>query len=607
MLRLLLCSLLLTSCYTTAALLQPSQLITWQRLLHYDQSGRSAINSAEFFLSDEGKYDAQAELTATIAAMSAPVKDGVQHAQCRFPGRYLWLRSEGLLANIAAVRCEWQEAFMSEQQLESVSLIFATGFLGNPASYYGHLLLRFNTNSPQQQSVLQQTALNFGADIPANENMLLYIGKGLIGGYQSSFTQQPFFFHANNYGESELRDLWEYELQLPQADLQLLARHSWEVMNADFTYYFFNRNCAFRMAVLLELVIPAELSKPNRWWETPQAVMQRLANATKNQQPVVKTVKFVPSRQSRLYQRYEQLDAETADYVHAAVQDPTLIPTAQYQQLSLTQQYAAIDTLLDYYQVIRKPAEGEADPNNTLYNQSLAARYTLPAAASSSNFHSKDEPGLGRAPSYAGLGITQTNDQQTAIRLRLRPAYYDNLDASYGHVPHAALAMADTELTLQSDSIAINKLQLVAIESLRTNLTGLPGDRHHSWFLDVGASQLTAGCMDCLAPKVAAGAGYAKAPLNQSWLLAAFVGAGFHSNNIQASGVYLSGRLQTSWYASPNWQFAAMYEQRWFQSEAQVDVYQLKGRWVLNQQTDVRLEYNHWQRSELVLSMGWYF
>lgn len=607
MLRLLLCTFTLASCFSTAASFQLSQLSTWQQLLHYDESGRSAINSAEFFLSDSGQHDPQAELAATIAAMSVPAKEGIQHAQCKFPGRYLWLRAEGFLSDVTPVRCEWQEDFMSEQQLESVSLIFATGFLGNPASYYGHLLLRFNTNSPNQHSALQQTALNFGADIPANESMLLYIAKGLVGGYQSSFTQQPFFLHANNYGEAEQRDLWEYELQLSQADLQLLARHSWEVMNADFTYYFFNRNCAFRMAELLELVLPAELSKPKRWWETPQAVMQRLAVTKKNQQPVVKAVKFVPSRQSRLYQRYEQLDAQTADYVHAAVREPALITAGKYQQLTLAQQYAAIDTLLDYYQVIRQPTAAEADPNNIYYNQALTARYTLPAAASASNFHSTDEPGLGRAPSYIALGMAHTAANQTAVRLRLRPAYYDNLDASYGHVPHAALAMADTELTLQSDSIAINRLQLVAIESLRTNLTGLPGDRHHSWFLDVGASQLTAGCVDCLAPKVAAGAGYAKAPLNQSWLLAAFAGAGFHSSNIQASGIYLSGRLQTSWYASSDWQFAAMYERRWFQNATNADVYQLKGRWALNQHMDVRLEYNHWRQSEFVLSMGWYF
>ena len=588
----------------SVSLTEPQQK-SWLALLHFDKSGRSAINSAAFFLSPTGAGDAHAELLATINAMSLPVSKPQSHAQCRYPGRYFWLVQQKLVPETPVVACPARDNFVADQQLRSVSLIFATGFLGNPASYYGHLLLRFNSKNHSSNTGLQENALNFGADVPVNESMLLYIGKGLIGGYQSSFTQQPFFYHAYNYGESELRDMWEYELDLPAGDLQLLIRHSWEVMNADFTYYFFNRNCAYRMAELLQLVLPAQLTRPDRWWETPQAIIQRVANAA--DQKYIKSVKFIPSRQSRLYQRYAQLDHNSAAHVHQLIAQPDLLTTEYLNTLTPDSRYAVLDTMLDYYQVVREPKEGVSDLNNNLYNRTLSQRYLLPPSASQSSFASDNEPGLGRAPSYFSLGFSHATNHTETLRLRLRPAYYDTLDASYGHVAHSALAMGDIEISATEDRLAIHRLSLVNIESIRTNLTGLPGDNHHSWYLDVGAAQLSAGCNQCLASKVAAGIGYAKSPGTPNWVIAIFAGAGFHDSRLLSRGIYLSGKLQSSWYVSDAFQLGLSAEQRWYQNQSHTTSYQLRSRWALTTDTDLRLEYSLLRRHELVLSAGWYY
>lgn len=60
----------------------------------------------------------------------------------------------------------------------------------------------------------------------------------------------------------------------------------------------------------------------------------------------------------------------------------------------------ALDTLLDYYQVLRDAKAGEADINNKYYNQVLAQRYQLPPGGIQPTYHSDNRPDRGRKPSY---------------------------------------------------------------------------------------------------------------------------------------------------------------------------------------------------------------
>src|SRR6266566_2663844 len=72
----------------------------WHLLLHYRRTltrgYTSDANGAGFFLSSNGKRDPQAELEATLAKFFSNelVGKSKQYAQCAFPARYQWLKSE---------------------------------------------------------------------------------------------------------------------------------------------------------------------------------------------------------------------------------------------------------------------------------------------------------------------------------------------------------------------------------------------------------------------------------------------------------------------------------------------------------------------------------
>ena len=170
---------------------------TWLKLLHYNEPlfglerASSDITSANFFFSERGRFDPEAELRATIDAVSAPLEgDPNLHAQCRFPARLLWLKTTGLIDGGAPqINCPDFKAWLGDEPVTGASLIFVSGHLENPSSFYGHVMLRLNTGKTDRldHDQLLAKAMNHGAVYPNNENGVAYIFNGLTGGYQATF------------------------------------------------------------------------------------------------------------------------------------------------------------------------------------------------------------------------------------------------------------------------------------------------------------------------------------------------------------------------------------------------------------------------------------
>jgi len=486
-------------------------------------------------------------------------------------------------------------------------MIYATGYLGNPASYYGHLLLKINTGDINKTSNLEDAAVNYGANVPPNENMILYILKGIFGSYASSFTSQKYFYHSHNYGESEQRDLWEYQLNFNQSDQLLLIAHLWEVLGAEYTYYFFNRNCAYRMGELLQLVLDKPLVDPQRPWQIPQAVIQRTANYDYQGEPLVKSIIYHPSRQSRLYQRFNQLSGTDQLALKAIVKQPDELNTRTLSDLSTLSQHKVVDTLIDYYEYVRDPKAGTQDKFNELYRRSLSKRYQLPPGDTGVKFKSENQPQLGRNPSYLSGGIISNHERGQALRLWLRPAYYDSLDASYGHIKNASLSMAELKLDISSEELRVLEFNIVKIESLRRNLTGLPGDRHASWYLDTGVEQHNLACDDCLDFKLRSGYGYASSFWRDKLLISGFIGAGFLGDSFKNDWLYSSASTNLNLELTPKIGFRVELEKRFFYSNQVQEIAQLQARYATSKQSDLRVFYGWNQSSEAGIYLGYYW
>jgi hypothetical protein len=135
-----------------------------------------------------------------------------------------------------------------------VVLVYASSYMGNPASLFGHALLRFDAGDRDAGRVILNYGITYGAAMTPGDP--LYAVKGLLGLYPGFFSLSPYYLSLQKYEYLESRDLWEYPLLLDSAQVQVLLEHVWEEGAAWSRYLFFNGNCSNRILDLIDAVRP---------------------------------------------------------------------------------------------------------------------------------------------------------------------------------------------------------------------------------------------------------------------------------------------------------------------------------------------------------------
>jgi hypothetical protein len=235
----------------------------WRKLGHYRRSllGRlqSQVDSPGFFLAVRGKTDPAAELEATLRAFFAPPPADPEalHPQCLYPARYAWLKEKLAFdpALLPERDCERLRRWRENLRAGGVTAVFASSYMNNPASMYGHTFLRLDRKDREGPPLTDYT-VNFAADTPAR-NGLVFALKGLLGGYPGRFTTVPYYMKIQQYNNMEARDLWEYELDFSQAAVDRLSLHLWELGRHHFDYYFLTENCSYQLLPLMEAGEPS--------------------------------------------------------------------------------------------------------------------------------------------------------------------------------------------------------------------------------------------------------------------------------------------------------------------------------------------------------------
>ncbi|MCO4757119.1 MAG: DUF4105 domain-containing protein [Oceanospirillaceae bacterium] len=591
----------------------------WLKLLHYEQdftekSGyRSAIHSTSFFQAEDGYTQPNAELIADIQAFFKPVEsDPDTHAQCRFPARYMWLKQQIVQGSQSTIQspedliCPAYSQWTDNNSVTSLSVIYATGYLGNPASFYGHTFLKFNTTG-SASSLLDKT-INYGAVVPDAENPITYIFKGIFGGYIGGFSEVDYYFQNNNYGENELRDLWEYQLNLKSDSTQLVVAHTWEVIKKEYTYFFFRKNCAYRMAELIEVIEDVKIITPHMI-TMPQALIQSITSAEVDGSPLVKAVNYHPSRQTKLYEKYLSLNADEKEIVHRIVSHPEQLDAPDFQQRPVLSKQLIVDTLLDYLQFIRSPEERATDVTTPFYRRVLKERYRMPPGEPNIIKRSGSPPHQGRDPSLIQIAVVHNSESENGLLLSLRPAYYDVLDSDNSHVRDSALTMGKIELIRSEDKgTDLRSLTLVEIESINGAVTGLPEDNGSGWRLKAGLEQHDLACDSCLILRGQAYYGYSRR-ISSNVLLGGYAG-GQLQENVQNNGhARAVATLFTNLAAGSNLSARLHLDAIKALDGNRQEQYNIgiQARQRLSQNTDIRFSYQKDRAEEFALTFGYYF
>lgn len=582
----------------------------WHLLLHYRPRLFGGYESEQddpgFFLSPKGKTDPEAELEATLAQFfsSELVGRSKQPAQCAFIARYHWLRERLQFddSRLPKLACERFDRWFVDFEAQSITLIFPSAFLNNPASMFGHTLLRVDQKGQTEQTRILAYTINYAADVPPDAG-IAYPIRGIFGGYRGYFSTIPYYLKVQEYRDIENRDIWEYRLNFTEAQLRRLLMHAWELGNAYFDYFFFKENCSYHLLALLDYADPTlHLTDEFRFWTVPADTVRLIASKP----GLVSSIAYRPSRSNVIRRKRESLPPWQRSHAQRIAGDPGAMSAPQFEGLDVARKAFLLDLASDY---LRYRIDTSDSPPPDLKERNRA----LLTARSQLRIPSEDftvvpyaqRPELGHKTSRASVGGGWRNND-TFEDVSVRAGYHDLLDPEIGYTPDAQIEIASITARHynRADQTRIERATLANVLSL----SPIDAVFHSpSWKMNVGMQTIKhRGCQLCANGVVNGGIGGAiESRLLNREVLFAFAEAEANYSRAYEERHRIGGGgtvgmltdLADRWrlMATGTYVKYALGEQsddlRWF----------VGSRYTLAQNWTLRLEYNHRDRDNDVL------
>ena len=442
----------------------------WRKLVHYEPdflgSGlHSLIDSAWFFNAGRaGKTDPQAELEATLAAFFSDVQETAkqQNPQCMFIARRAWL-DEALRFDprrMPQQPChrfrEWHAALNAQQ----LTLVFASAYINNPSSMYGHTLLRIDARDQDERTRLLAYAVNSAANTDET-NGLTFAVRGLIGGYPGTFSVLPYYLKVREYSDMENRDLWEYELALAPHEVERVLLHLWELLPAYYEYYFFDENCSYHLLGLLQVARPElELTAPFRWFALPSDTVRIL---TELPGLVARTV-YRPANATLIAARLETMAKDERSIAKELSQGRARAGDA-VRGLRPERAAAVLEAAHDYVNYRRSIGKKDVADPARLGRDLLVARSAVDAPSQAPRLAPPPRPEQGHRTSRLGFGAGR-RDGRAFQELQIRATYHDVLDPDEGYVQGAQIEFFKTAVRRYEGTVRLEQFIPVDILSL---------------------------------------------------------------------------------------------------------------------------------------------
>ena len=411
----------------------------WHLMLHYRANVFGGYTSEQdgpdFFLAPDGKTDPQTELEATLARFFSDelIGKAQQPVQCAFIGRYHWLR-EKLSFDVRRLppqNCEQFENWWKALDPGSITLIFPSAFMNNPASMFGHTFFRVDRKGQTPQTRLLAYTVNFAATVPEDEGIMFAV-RGIAGGYRGNFSGLPYYLKVQEYRDIENRDIWEYRLHLTDAQVRRMLMHVWEMGNASFDYFFFRENCSYQLLPLLEVANPEwRLTEQFTWWTLPGDTVRLAAR----QPGVVGDAVYRPARTTQIRRRYERLSSDERGLLKKILQEPALVRDPAFQQHPVERRALLLDIASDYLRYLSITDNKQSGTYKSRDREVLVARSELRVKSDETPVEPfVTRPELGHRTTRIGVGAGYRQDEWFE-EVNLRASYHDLLDPEPGYAP----------------------------------------------------------------------------------------------------------------------------------------------------------------------------
>ena len=376
-------------------------------------------------------------------------------------------------------------------------------------------------------------------------------------------------------------------------------------MESEFDYYFLKQNCAFKMAELLELALNDKINS-DLPWAIPINVFNRLLEINNNGRPLIKEIKFIPSRQRRFFEKMEQLTESERYFIPRIVDQELSLKSELFLNLTLKSRAKILETLMDYYEFrLVKPNK---DPHNAKKRlEVLSLRSRLPLLVSDDSIKPKrpSPPHKSNFPGLFRIGATTNHKFGGAIEIGFRSSYIDLIGNGHGQLENGNLTTLDGSIRFNEDTVFFNRLDLINLQNYNLSKSGLPGDGGLAWRIRLGWDRYNLSKMDNADPHFTGGIGKGLF-LNKNHIIYTIIDGfiRFYKPTYPSTGVTPSlGYLSTP---TTGWKFVMELgsEIPFEQSENVLNVYRFDNRFGTSQNWDIRISYLKRQTEEISTSIN---
>ena len=480
----------------------PKDLTRWKALLHVTDSlwsESSQADGADFFLSPNGASDYLAEYQADIEAFKSDA-----NFRCKFPARAKFIAIELGAPSVDVSACKDYLDFSKRLSAKSISLVFSSYYLNNPSSAFGHTLLRFKKEKDAKESEKYQLldyAANFAATVTTS-NALFYAIKGTFGGFHGEFAVMPYFYKIREYNDFESRDLWDYELNINQEQIDWVIAHLWEMKQTYFDYFYISENCSYHILGLLNVANPdwkllEKLNSNVPPVDTIKAIAQTPG--------LLKQISFRPSKRRVLLANYRALNGEEREVFN---REKSKTNKRDLAGLDPESQARVLDALIEYFDFEHADAIVSEDKEVLSIRRELLiqrAETGLSTQSVSVELPENEVPHKGHKTGRISVASGHSSSGGFTTRLGYRFALHDLLDPLPGQNPNAIMEMGNFAMRYYGDRKDAKKLymeraDLIQVLSLSPFSTLIPKG---SWRLRLGSERVSdESCDSCFAPTV---------------------------------------------------------------------------------------------------------
>ena len=468
-------------------LINLSRSSKWTRIIGF--TDKNWINKDQkYFLTGNERFSPYEELLESIEEY-IKYSENKSDFFCKAPARAIFLTHHlPQLPYFNSKRCTQYSEWSKNGDIESVSLLYVTGYLKNPASFFGHTLLKFNGSNSKANAGLLDSSLNYGAH--TNDDAAVpYVVRGLTGRYSASLVEEKFFRLSAQYQELQNRDIYEYQLSLSEYEKWLVIAYSFEMAQKEFIYYFLADNCAFRLNLILGLALERD-PMPGLPWAAPVDLLMGIAKSDR-----VDKITYHPSQTSRTVSALGNLTPSDRDKVATVIDsDPASYRSTDY---NMPTKLAILETL-NYLKIesFKDGSSGEVTNIDEKRKKVLLSLERDPAVKRdiSTPFifpHQINKPTLLR------YGIKQIGSDDPIISLQLRAANFEILDTDRTRKTNSEFIFLSPKIAIQNGKVRLDEMTLFKVLSLNDSKIIIPGDSNFAWGVQVGKFNLSDNCYPC--------------------------------------------------------------------------------------------------------------